>query len=130
MAGELVISDENWLDVRGTVGSVPMPFGREVFLKECHVAGTMHVDDVLFKTKSVDVGSPLVLKREPLNDYDELAIRVETAAGERVGWVPKRHNDVLARLMDAGKLLVAKVAHKELEDHWLNMRIEIFLKDI
>lgn len=130
MAGELVISDRNWLDVRGTVGSVPMPFEREVFLKECHVAGTMHVDDVLFKTKSVDIGSPLVLKREPLNDYDELAIRVETAAGERIGWVPKKHNDVLARLMDAGKLLVAKVAHKELEDHWLNMRIEIFLKDI
>ena len=130
MAGDLVISDRNWLDVRGTVGSVPMPFECEVFLKECHVAGTMHVDDVLFKTKSVDVGSPLVLKREPANDYDELAIRVETAAGERVGWVPKKHNDVLARLMDAGKLLVAKVAHKELEDHWLNMRIKIFLKDV
>jgi hypothetical protein len=89
----------------------------------------MHVDDVLYKTKSVDVGAPLVLKREPANGYDELAIRVETAAGERIGWVPKKHNDVLARLMDAGKLLVAKVVHKELEDHWLKMRIEIFLKD-
>ena len=46
------------------------------------------------------------------NGYDELAIRVETAAGERIGWVPKKHNDVLARLMDAGKLLVAKVTYK------------------
>ncbi len=62
-------------------------------------------------------------------DEETSAIRVETAAGERIGWVPKKRNDVLARLMDAGKLLVAKVVHKELEDHWLNMRIEIFLKD-
>ena len=129
MAGELVISDRNWLDVRNSASSVPMPFSHEVFLKECHVAGTMHVDDVLYKTKSVDVGAQLVLKREPANGYDDLAIRVETAAGERIGWVPKKHNDVLARLMDAGKLLFAKVVHKELEDHWLNMRIEIFLKD-
>ena len=62
-------------------------------------------------------------------DEETSAIRVETAAGECIGWVPKKHNDVLARLMDAGKLLVAKVVHKELEDNWLNMRIEIFLKD-
>ena len=130
MAGELVISDRNWLDVRQSVGSVPMPFECEIFLKECHVAGTFHVDDVLYKTKSVGIGSALVLKREPANDYDDLAIRVETAAGERIGWVPKKHNDVLARLMDAGKLLVAKVTHKELEDHWLNIRIEIFMKDV
>lgn len=130
MAGELTICDTNWLDVRRSVGSVPMPFEREIYLKECHVAGTVHVDDVLCKTESVGVGSALVLKREPANDYDELAIRVETAAGERIGWVPKKHNDVLARLMDAGKLLVAKVTHKELEDHWLNIRIEIFMKDV
>jgi len=130
MAGELIISDANWLDVRQSVGSTPMPFEREIFLKECHIAGTVHVDDILCKTASVGVGSVLVLKREPENGYDELAIRVETTGGERIGWIPKKHNDVLARLMDAGKLLVAKVTHKELEDHWLNMRIEIFLKDV
>ncbi len=125
-----MIFDTNLLDVRHSVGAVPMPCEREIFLKECHVAGTVHVDDVLCKTESVGIGSALALKREPANDYDELAIRVETAAGERIGWVPKKHNDVLARLMDAGKLLVAKVTHKELEDHWLNIRIEIFMKDV
>lgn len=130
MAGELMICDTNWLDVRHSVGSVPMPFEREILLKECHVAGTVHVDDVLCKTESVGIGSVLALKREIANDYDEFAIRVETAAGERIGWVPKKHNDVLARLMDAGKLLVAKVTHKELEDHWLNIRIEIYMKDV
>ena len=75
------------------------------------------------------VGSPLVLKREPNNENDGQAIRVETPTGDRIGWVPRKYNDILARLMDAGKLLVAKVSQKELEDHWLNLRIGIYLKD-
>ena len=32
--------------------------------------------------------------------------------------------------MDAGKQLIAKVVHKELEDHWLNMRIAIDMKEV
>ena len=130
MAGELTtISEKNWLDVRASAQVLPMPFQHEVLLKECHVAGTMHVDDILYKTSAIGVGSSLVLKREPQNEYDELAIRVETSAGERIGWVPRKYNDILARLMDAGKLLIAKVSCKVLEDHWLNLRIEIYLKD-
>ena len=130
MPGELVsITDQNWLDVRTSTQTVPMPFQHEVLLKECHVAGTMHVDVILCKTQTLGVGSPLVLKREPKNEHDELAIRVETLAGERIGWVPRKYNDILARLMDAGKLLVAKVSQKELEDHWLDLRIGIYLKD-
>ena len=130
MAGELsAISDRNWLDVRSAAQSVPMPFQYEILLKECHVAGTLYGDDILCKTESVQVGSPLVLRRELKNEYDELAIRVESPAGERIGWVPRKHNEILARLMDAGKLLVAKVSRKELEGHWLDLRMEIYLKD-
>ena len=44
--------------------------------------------------------------------------------------MPRKHNPILARLMDAGKLLTAKVVHKELEDHWLNIRIAIDMKDL
>lgn len=83
----------------------------------------------LCKTQTVGVGSPLVLKREPKNEHDGQAIRVETPTGDRIGWVPRKYNDILARLMDAGKLLVAKVSQKELEDHWLDLRIGIYLKD-
>jgi len=32
--------------------------------------------------------------------------------------------------MDGGKLLIAKVTSKDLEDHWLNLRMSIYLKDI
>ena len=130
MGGTLVISEHNWLEVKGSTEQVPMPFKHDIFLKECHVAGTMHVDDILCKTKGLAVGSPLVLKRDVHNEYDELAIGVETEAGDRIGWVPRKYNDIPARLMDAGKLLTAKVVYKEVEDHWLDIRMEIYMKDI
>ena len=76
------------------------------------------------------LGQIAKLSIELKSEHDELAILVETAAGEKLGYVPRRHNPILARLMDAGKLLTAKVVHKELEDHWLNIRIAIDMKDL
>ena len=129
MSGELIVAEKDWLAVKGSAESLPMPFKREVFLKECHVAGTLHVDDVLYKTKTVNGGTRFALKRDGGNERDPLAISVETQEGDRVGWIPQKYNDVLARLMDAGKRLFAKVSSKSLEDHWLNLRIEIYLED-
>ena len=130
MANEVAIVKENWPDLANRLNVLPVPFQQEIFLQECHVAGTMHVDDILIKAKDVAVGTTLVLRREPKNEHDELAILVETAAGEKLGYVPRKHNPILARLMDAGKQLTAKVVHRELEDHWLNIRIAIDMKDL
>ena len=130
MANEVAVIEKNWVALADQVKDLPVPFEQEIFLEECHVAGTMHVDDILIKTKDVAVGTVLVLKRDPQNEHDALAILVETAAGEKLGYVPSKHNRILARLMDAGKQLIAKVVHKELEDHWLNMRIAIDMKEV
>ena len=130
MANEIAIVKDNWLELYGGDRQMPVPFQREIFLQECQVAGTMHVDDILIKTQAVAVGTALRLKREPKNEYDELAISVETAEGEHIGYVPKSCNPPYARLMDAGKLLSAKVSHKKLEGHWLDLKIEITMKDI
>lgn len=131
MSNEIAIVQENWIDLADRLRDMPVPFEQEIFLLECHVARTMHVDDVLVKTRDVFPGTVLTLKRDAGNGHDQFAIGVENAKGERVGWVPKEHNQVFARLMDAGKLLVAKVVSKELEDaYWLNMRIGVYLKDI
>lgn len=130
MANELAIVTDNWLQLAHTDGALPVPFQQEIFLQECHVAGTMHVDDILIKTQALGVGSSLILKREPKNEYDDLAISVCNCDGEHIGYIPKKYNQPYARLMDAGKLLIGKVSHKGLEDHWLNLRIEIIMKDI
>ena len=125
MANEVAVVKDNWPDLANRLKDLPVPFQQDIFLQECHVAGTMHIDDILVKAKDVAVGTSLVLRREPANEHDELAILVETADGEKLGYVPRKHNPILARLMDAGKLLTAKVVHKELEDHWLTFALQL-----
>ena len=132
MANDLTIVKDNWLEVADKLKDLPAPFQQEIFLLECHVAGTTHVGDIEAKTKDLAEGDVLTLQRDPENKYDPLAIAVYTAKKERIGWVPQRKNAVFSRLMDAGKFVYAKVASKEHveEDSWLDMRIKIYMRDV
>lgn len=107
----------------------PDPCQDDIFLDCCHVAGTMHVDDILTKTEDVEDETLLELSREPSNEYDEFAIAVETVAGDKIGYIPRNYNARLARLMDEGRHLVAKVIDKEVKGKWLNIHIAVFMKE-
>ena len=109
---------------------MPMPFVREVFLLESNIAGLGFISAVQKKTSSLGVGSPLVLRREPKNPYDALAIRIQNEQGEKLGYVPRRDNPILSRLMDAGKLLYAKVKEKKTTEDWLSISIGIYMRDM
>lgn len=130
MANELAVVEENWLDLAGKFKDLPMPFERTVFLTECHLAGTAEIDNMLVKTRNVETGTPLVMKRMPTDAQDARAIAALTAAGDIVGYVPRRYAAVFARLMDAGKLLSAKVTEKSLENHWLDLAVSIDMKEV
>ena len=55
---------------------------------------------------------------------------VQTKGDVLLGYVPRRYSAVMARLMDAGKNLSAKVVGKELEGHWLDVKISIEMKEV
>ena len=129
MANELAVVEENWLDLAGKFKDLPMPFEQTVFLTECHLAGTAEIDDMLAKTRNVEAGTPLVMKRMPTDAQDARAIAALTAAGDIVGYVPRRYAAVFARLMDAGKALSAKVTEKSLLGHWLDLAVAIDMKE-
>jgi len=109
---------------------IPVPFVREVFLLESHIAGLGFIHAVERKTGHLKAGSSLVLRREPKNPYDALAIRIQNERGEKLGYVPRRDNPILSRLMDAGKLLYAKVKEKKLTEDWLSVSIQIYMRDM
>ena len=105
-----------------------MPFAREIMLVECHIAGTSF-RDVRSVEPSLSPGTFFVLRREPANPHDDLAIMILTEAGHHLGYVPRAKNEALARLMDAGKLLFARLEAKSWEGDWLRAEIRIFLRD-
>ena len=59
--------------------------------------------------RNMAVGDRLQLVREGDNPYDANAIRVEWH-GVKLGYVPRRDNAAVARQMDRGALLEARVA--------------------
>jgi hypothetical protein len=98
-------------------------------LVECHIAGTSH-HEIKEIEPALVAGSLLVLKREPANPHDALAIMIFSEAGDRLGYVPRAKNEALARLMDAGKLLFARLETKAWQGEWLKVEVRIYLRDI
>lgn len=60
----------------GGGGLVPLPHIHEIFLIDCRIAGTTHVEDIDDKTADIDKGTLLMFRREKDNQYDNLAIQI------------------------------------------------------
>ena len=105
-----------------------MPFAREIMLVECQIAGTSY-REVKSVEPTLAPGALLMLKREPTNAHDALAIMIFNEAGAHLGYVPRVKNEALARLMDAGKLLFAKVESKAWQGDWLRVEVRVYLRD-
>lgn len=100
-----------------------------IFLVECRLAGTSHVDGIERKMASVTSEARLGLKREKANAWDSDAIAVLNPANERVGYVPQTDNAILSRLMDGGKTLFARLVSKKTENRYFKVTIGIYLED-
>ncbi len=113
----------------GGTPAIPMPFIKEIFLIDCNVAGTTHLKDIEARTEEVQPGTILNFRRDAENKYDDRAIMVFNQSGERIGFVPRKDNPILSRLMDAGKLIYGKVTEKEKQGNWLRITMEIYMRD-
>ena len=107
---------------------LPKPFVREVELLNCNIAGTtfLDLDEIEPELKKYQL---LMLIREPKNENDDKAILILTEDGQKLGYVPKKNNEVLSNLMDAGKLLFGRLNEKTWVDTWLKLDVQVFLRD-
>ncbi|MFZ9616305.1 MAG: HIRAN domain-containing protein, partial [Fluviibacter sp.] len=70
----------------------------------------------------------LILKRDPTNPHDSNAIQV-LWQDHMLGFVPRRENKAVARAMDRGDPLVARVvALRPEESPWRRLRFEISVR--
>ncbi len=74
------------------------------------------------------VGDALTLVREPENPHDGNAVRVEWR-GHHIGYVPRRENAAVARLLDRGTVPEARVVGlQKSRDPWRRVLFEITLE--
>jgi hypothetical protein len=126
-----VIPFSDWSSIVSSFkNGVPVPFVHEIFLMECRIAGTTHVDRIETKTSSIAEGSLLYFLREPDNPVDKLAIRILNEREERIGYVPQAKNEVIARLMDGGKMIFGRVLSKDKRGNWIHIKVQVYLRDL
>lgn len=109
------------------LGELLKPLIREIHLFDSYVAGTTHLKDPSV-LETLKVGDKLILQRED-NKYDSNAIQLFTQDRQKVGYVPEKDNIIFARLMDAGKLLSAKISKLEMKGTFHQISIGIYLVD-
>ena len=73
-------------------------------------------------------GDRLTLEREPGNRHDRNAVRVNWN-GQQIGYVPRAENRAVARALDAGEMLEARVARlRDDPNPWRRVEIEVYLR--
>ena len=129
MADELTLSGGGLvaLDAEKGLSEMIKPLQKEIHLFDTYVAGTTYLKDKSV-LETIAEEDRLSLQRED-NKFDENAILVLTEKKEKLGYVPEKDNIVFSRLMDAGKLLVAKIKHIEKKGTFVQIRIGIYLVD-
>jgi hypothetical protein len=99
----------------------------KVYLLQHYVRGFKHYagQQIL---RELQVGTPLILKREPYNAFDNQAIAIYYG-NNKLGFVPAECNDMLAKIMDTHLLqLQAEVSEVNIElSIWQQLGIAIYV---
>lgn len=109
------------------LGNIIKPLTKEIHLFDSFVAGTTHLADPSV-LETIKAGDKLSLMREN-NKFDSNAVMILTEEKKKLGYVPEKDNIVFARLMDAGKLLIAKITKIEKRGSFNQISIGIYLVD-
>jgi len=99
---------------------------RRIGIVHCHVAGTGYVPGIAERVKALRPGQRLLLRAEPQNRYDEQAVLVLNPAGEKLGYVPRSHNDLPAALLKAGQPVQATLLKVAAADEWPQLEISVW----
>ena len=108
--------------------AVRIPFAQDIMLAQMHVAGTNYYEAEKVAEK-LSRGQRFGLRREPENVHDEFAIEVLTTEGHKLGYIPRKYNEIPARLMAAGKRLFVQMESLKKRDGWLEIRLSLYMED-
>ena len=109
------------------LGDIIKPLIKEIHLFDSYIAGTTHLEDSSV-LDAIKVGDVLTLQRED-NKFDSNAILILNEDKKKLGYVPEKDNIVFARLMDAGKLLKAKITQISQKGSFKQIGVGIYLVD-
>lgn len=113
----------------GVILEKPARNRTKIILVEDYIAGFQYYDGVKPEiAQAFRVSDILRLVREPQNRYDDQAIQIFTAAGDKLGYVPRAVNEIPARIADQGFTLEAEIVEIDLEaPTWEQVLVKVYL---
>ena len=129
MKNELTIKDTDLLTTitNADLSDIIKPLVTEIHLFDTYVAGTSYIEDKSVLDE-IQIGDKLTLLREA-NKFDDRAVLIQAKNGKKLGYIPEKDNLIFSRLMDAGKLLMAKISTYEIKGTFHKIGIGIYLVD-
>jgi hypothetical protein len=111
----------------GFISSVAGQPAARILVQSSPVAGfQFHEGKQLWQ--QLKVGDALTLVREPDNPHDVRAVRIEWN-GHMLGYVPRAENEAVARQLDRGNRLEARIVRlTKHRDPWKRIEFEVFLR--
>lgn len=102
---------------------------KEIRLLDFTIAGTTFCKE-FDKTdgKCIEDGMTLIVKRED-NKHDPNAVALY-ADEMKIGYIPKKQNEAIARLLEAGKVIVSKIIHAEYNEGWEKIEARIWMVEL
>jgi len=100
----------------------------KVFLLNCQIAGTSYVENIKYLEDELYELDELLLEREPKNEFDKMAVVIKDKNKNKLGYIPKSKNEVVARLMDAGLKIYGVLKYKEWKDQYLILALGIYME--
>ena len=128
MKQELTIKTTDLIETieEKSLGDIIKPLVKEIHLFDTYISNTNHIEDPsIFNT--LEPNEKLTLQRE-VSKYDDNAIIV-LAKDTKLGYIPEKDNIIFSRLLDAGKLLIAKIHSIEKTGSIYKISIGIYLVD-
>lgn len=97
-----------------------------IIVQQSPLAGFQYYDGKVL-WDGMRVGDALALVREPQNPHDANAVRVEWK-GQPLGYVPRRDNRDVARQIDRGVPVQARIIQlKEARNPWQRVEFEVYV---
>ena len=88
---------------------------KDIYLNSPHIAGFQYYQGLKVE-KALEEYDMLTLKREPQNPHDSFAVEV-FRGNAKLGYLPSTDNKVIARMMDQGVTLKAKIKNIDPDAH-------------
>ena len=113
-------------DALGKGLEIAKPFGQDILLTECPVVGNTF--GLVVDPDSVTEGTRLKLLRDKRNKFDKNSIVLKDGEDNSLGFIPMAKNEILARLLEAGKEVYAVISRCVIAaDAKVELSVKIYL---